>query len=188
MEMFGGFEYPDGTFFVDCIEEFIEFEKAFMDKMEEMRETNIHTYPVLTYCLVYRNKKFQDEEFAKWASKRNMKWADANFLISADTTSAASCCRLLSDTTKLTGVMNSIGGSSLNIGSVSVITMNIAAYAYQSKSLKDFYDILIDNTKLVIETNDVVRKIIKRNIEKGLLPNYSYELMLMERQFNTIGM
>lgn len=186
--MFGGFVYPDGTLFIDCIEDFIEFQKAFLDKLSEMRETNLFTYPVLTYCLVYRDGEFKDEEFARWASKHNMRWADSNFLISADTTSAASCCRLLSDTTKLKGVMNSIGGSSLDIGSVVVTTMNLAGLAYQSNSVNEFFDNLIKTTKLVIDINDVVRDIIKRNIEKGLLPNYSYELMKLERQFNTIGM
>lgn len=187
-EMFGGFIYPDGKLFVDYIEEFIEFQKRFLEILEEMRETNVYTFPVLTYCLVYRDGKFQDDEFARWASKHNMRWADANFLISPDTTSAASCCRLLSDTTKLQGVMNSIGGSSLDIGSVVVTTLNMAGFAYQSSSVREFFDILVDRTKLVIDTNDVVRDIIRRNIEKGLLPNYSFELMKMERQFNTIGL
>lgn len=187
MEMFGGFVYPDGKMFVDYIDEFIDFQKAFMNKVSELREENVFTYPVLTYCLVFRDGKFQDEEFAKWCSTHNMKWADSNFLISPDTTSAASCCRLLSDTSKLTGVMNSIGGSSLDIGSVSVITLNLAGFAYQSKSIKDFFDILTNYTNLVITGNDVIRGIIKRNVEKGILPNYSYELMRMERQFSTIG-
>lgn len=83
--------------------------------------------------------------------------------------------------------MNSIGGSSLDIGSVAVTTLNMAGYAYQSESIKDFFDILIKNVKLVIKTNDVVRNIIKRNIEKKLLPNYSYNLMKLEKQFCTIG-
>lgn len=186
-EMFGGFVYPDGKMFVDYIDDFIEFEKAFMNKLSQMREENLFTYPVLTYCLVYRNDKFQDEKFARWASKHNMRWADSNFLISPDTTSAASCCRLLSDTSKLKGVMNSIGGSSLDIGSVSVITMNLAGYAYQTNSVKEFFDVLTEKTKLVIEINDVVRSIIKRNVEKNLLPNYSYDLMKFNRQFSTIG-
>lgn len=186
-EMFGGFIYPDGTLFVDCIDEFIEFQKAFLEQLSKMRENNLFTYPVLTYCLVFRDGKFQDEDFAKWCSTHNMKWADSNFLISPDTTSAASCCRLLSDTTKLTGVMNSIGGSSLDIGSVSVITLNLAGFAYQSKTIKEFFDILTKYTKLVIDGNDVIRGIIKRNVEKGILPNYSYDLMKMEKQFSTIG-
>jgi ribonucleoside-triphosphate reductase len=187
MEMFGGLVYPDGKLFVDYIDEFIDFQKAFLNKFSEMREENLYTYPVLTYCLVYRNGKFEDEEFAHWCSNHNMKWADSNFLISPDTTSAASCCRLLSDTTKLKGVMNSIGGSSLDIGSVSVVTLNIAAYAEQAQSINEFFDILTNNVHLVIKTNDIVRHIIKRNIEKGLLPNYSYGLMKLDKQFCTIG-
>lgn len=187
-EMFGGFIYPDGKLFIDYIDEFIEFEKAFLIQLSKMREKNLFTYPVLTYCLVYRNGKFQDEEFARWASNHNIRWADSNFLVSPDTTSAASCCRLLSDTTKLKGVMNSIGGSSLDIGSVAVTTLNLAGYAYQTKSIKEFFEILTENTKLAIEINDVVRNIIKRNVEKGLLPNYSHNLMKFERQFCTIGL
>nr|DAI07830.1 MAG TPA: anaerobic ribonucleoside triphosphate reductase [Caudoviricetes sp.] len=527
MEMFGGFVYPDGKLFVDYVDEFIEFQKAFMRRVSELRKDNVFTYPVLTYCLVFRDGKFQDEEFAKWCSTHNMEWADSNFLISPDTTSAASCplsgdtdiiywsdfykefkvssikeiyfnkyknnqvpiittlsngqeikckinkfnvpieyeialvngerikttanhlnkvygkdyvptkelttndylpyglnmyqkysnmsyedgyligmflgdgsyknkneivfslneekkqeavdflsdyctkkynakisknpcksqlsgkyscvnisvkslgirglisqfvngnsaltkslnysfltcsadfrrgiidglyitdggnsnriytsskemvkslkvlfsslgmvchidednrpnrlgkntcytiryyttanktkmkdiyilddeyfwvkiksikiiknktsdtsyclevlddvepiftlgngiithnCRLLSDTSKLTGVMNSIGGSTLDIGSVSVITLNLAGFAYQSKSIDDFFNILTRYTNLVIEGNNVIRGIIKRNVEKGILPNYSYELMRMEKQFSTIGL
>lgn len=192
-EMFGGFIYPDGTLFIDCIEEFIEFQKAFLTLFAEMRKTNVYTYPVMTYCLVYRNGKFEDEEFAKWCSTHNMQWADSNFLMSPDTTSAASCCRLLSSITdlkenKLEGVMNSIGGSSLDIGSVAVTTLNLAGYAEQANNIEEFFDILIHNTKLAIEINDVARNIIKRNVEKGLLPNYTYGLMKFNRQFNTIGL
>lgn len=191
-EMFGGFVYPDGTLFIDCIDEFLDFQKAFLNKLSQMRETNVFTYPVLTYCLVYRDGKFVDEEFARWCSDHNTKWADSNFLISPDTTSAASCCRLLSSITdlkkpKLEGVMNSIGGSSLDIGSVVVTTMNLAAYAEQAKDINDFFDILKSRVRLVIEINDVVRSIIRRNVEKGLLPNYTYELMKLDRQFNTLG-
>ena len=192
-EMFGGFIYPDGTMFIDCIDEFIDFQKSFMEKLSLMREDNLFTYPVLTYCLVYRDNKFEDENFARWCSRHNMKWADSNFLMSPDTTSAASCCRLLSSITdlkenKLQGVMNSIGGSSLDIGSVVVTTLNLAGYAEQTNSVNEFFDILVQKTKLVIDTNDVVRNIIQRNVEKGLLPNYSYNLMKFNRQFNTIGL
>lgn len=195
-EMFGDFIFPDGTLFIDCIDEFMDFQKSFMEKISQMRDDNILTYPVLTYCLVYRDGEFQDIEFAQWASKHNMKWADSNFLISPDTTSAASCCRLLSSIEdlksvkkeKLTGVMNSIGGTSLDIGSVVVTTLNLAGLTYQSASKEDFFKKLDEKIRLVIETNDVVRGIIRRNVEKGLLPNYSYNLMKFDRQYNTIGM
>ena len=192
-EMFGGFIYPDDTLFIDCVDEFMDFQKAFLRLLSTMREDNLYTYPVLTYCLVYRDGKFADEEMSRWASNHNMRWADSNFLISPDTTSAASCCRLLSSITdlkenKLHGVMNSIGGSSLDIGSVVVTTLNLAGYAEQTTNLEEFFSILENNTRLVIDINDTVRHIIKRNMDKGLLPNYSYGLMKFERQFNTIGM
>lgn len=187
-EMFGGTIFPDGMIFYDYIDEFIDFQKAFLEKFSEMRKTNVFTYPVLTYCLVYRDGKFADEEFARWCSDHNIEFADSNFLISPSTASAASCCRLLSDTSKLEGVMNSIGGSSLDIGSVTVITLNLAGYAYKSKNIDEFFKNLEHYTRLVIDGNDVVRHIIQRNVEKGLLPNYSYNLIKMNRQFNTIGL
>ena len=34
---------------------------------------------------------------------------------------------------------------------------------------------------------DVVRHIIKRNVEKGLLPNFSYGLVDFEHLYNTVG-
>lgn len=334
--MFGGFIYPDGQMFIDHVEPFIEFQKAFLLKLQEMRATNVFTYPVMTYNLVYRDGKFLDEEFARWLSNHNRMYADANFLISADTTSAASCCfaggqsatalidgnlvtgrfrdlydsavkskdvyvplygswsparivrvkldkstdmylikteggrtidvtdnhivpvrygekradqvlvgdllpidntkeeetelsydkvesieayrsseeyvycfetenenvpyftlangivthncRLVSNFSDLKGVvLNSIGGSSLDIGSVVVTTLNLAGYAQQAETEEEFFHILRDRVELVIKTNDVVRGIIQRNIEKGLLPNYSLGLMKMNRQMNTVG-
>jgi len=38
-----------------------------------------------------------------------------------------------------------------------------------------------------LQTLDVVRDIIKRNVSKGLLPNYSLGIMNMSSQYNTIG-
>lgn len=186
-EMFGDFVYPDGKLFIDYVDEFIDFEKAFMNRMEEMRKTNLFSYPVLTYCLIYRNGKFEDEEFARWCSDRNTTWGDANFLISQSTASLASCCRLLNDRTKVQGFVNSIGGGDMGIGSLSVETLNLAGLAYQSKDVNEFFDKIIEKTKLVIDVNDTIRHIIQRNVEKGLLPNYTHGLIDMDKQMSTIG-
>ncbi len=186
-EMFGGFIYPDGKMFIDYIDEFIEFEKAFMNKMEEMREENIYTFPVITYSLVYRDNKFQDEEFAHWCSDRNIKYGDANFLVSSSTSSTAACCRLLNDTSKVQGFVNSIGGGDVGIGSLCVETLNLAGLAYQSKTKEEFFEKLNETTRLIIDVNDTIRHIITRNIEKGLLPNYSLGLINIKAQMCTIG-
>ena len=81
---------------------------------------------------------------------------------------------------------NSIGGTALEVGSVKVNTINLARIAYETKSKEDYLKQLSDEVILCLQMLDVVRHIIQRNIEKGLLPNYSYALMHMKSQYNTI--
>ena len=53
--LFGGLEFPDGTLFIDCIPEFMEHQKLFMETVSEIRTSNMFTYPVLTYSLLYKD-------------------------------------------------------------------------------------------------------------------------------------
>ena len=73
--LFGGVEFPDGTFAIDHIEDLIEFQKMFMEVVSEIREVNMFTYPVLSYSLLYQNKHFIDEDFARWCSNHNCRWS-----------------------------------------------------------------------------------------------------------------
>lgn len=91
-ELFGGTQFPDGTFAIDFIEELIDCQKVFMDVVSQIRSKQMFTYPVLTYSLLYKDGKFQDEEFARWASKHNMKWSDSNFFISDNVSVLSNCC------------------------------------------------------------------------------------------------
>jgi len=186
--LFGGLEYPDGTFFIDYIDEFMEHQKIFMDVVSEIRSVNMFTFPILTYSLLYKNGKFVDEEFARWCSDHNTLWNDSNFFISGDVTTLSNCCRLLSDTSKLSGFINSIGGTALSIGSIKVNTINLVRIAYESNCDEEEYlRILRDRTELCCKTLDTVRHIIKRNIEKGLLPNYQDGAIEIDKQYCTIG-
>jgi len=98
-------------------------------------------------------------------------------------------CRLLSDSTKLTGFVNSLGAAGLEIGSVKVSTVNLHAIALESNKDEDkFLQILRDRILLNCKVLSVQRFIIKRNIDKGLLPNYSSGLTNIDRQFSTCGM
>lgn len=199
MALFGGVEYPDGTCVIDYIDELIEYQKAFMEKVSEIRSINMMTFPVLTYALLRIDGKFVDEDFAKWCCKHNMKWADSNFFISKDVTSLSNCCRLVSDVKNL-GYFNSIGGTALEVGSVKVNTINLARIAYTTKvwseknhitnkvQIKAYYlDLLKSKVNLCLRVLDRVRSIIARNIEKGLLPNYTLDLIHLKSQYNTIG-
>lgn len=184
--LFGGKEYPDGSFVIDEIDNIIEYEKAFMNIVSKIRSQNMMTFPVLSYSLLRVNGKFVDEEFAKWACRHNMQWADSNFFIGDDITSLSNCCRLVSDVKNL-GYFNSIGGSALEVGSIKVNTINLARIAYENKTQDEYIAQLKNEVVLCLKALDVVRSIIKRNVEKGLLPNYSYQIMNMSSQYNTIG-
>ena len=187
-EIFGGREYPDGSLVIDYIDDIIEFQKAFMRVISKIRSEMMFTFPVLTYSLLYQNGKFVDEKFARWCSDHNTEWNDSNFFISDNVTALSSCCRLVNDFSKLDGFINSIGGTSLKIGSVKVNTINLRRIAIESENDEEKYmELLEKRVRLCIEVLDVVRHIIVRDVEKGLLPNYTKGLIDIKNQYNTIG-
>lgn len=186
--LFGGMVYPDGTYVIDCVEDLMEHQRIFMEVVSEIRSVNMFTFPVLTYSLLYKDGKFADEEFARWCSDHNTQWNDSNFFVSGDVTTLSNCCRLLSDTTKLSGFINSIGGTALSIGSVKVNTINLMRIALETEcDEKKYLSLLKKRTLLCCKTLDVVRGIIRRNVEKGLLPNYQDGMIEMDKQYCTVG-
>ena len=191
--IFGGLDFPDGEPIMDHIEEIITFEKWFMEELHKTREEHTFTFPVISYCLLYSDetKSFVDEEFARWCSDENSYWMDGNFYEGRSIDTLSSCCRLTSDTSKLKGFINSIGGTSLSIGSCKVATINLRRIALETKDLenkeKEYLKLLKKKAIIDLKCLDVQRDIIKRNIEKGLLPNYSYGLMELKNQYSTIG-
>jgi len=194
--LFGSKRYPDNSLVIDYVEEIMEFQKEFMQVVSEIREKQIFTFPILSFALLYDEKtnKFADEEFAKWAVNHNLKWMDSNFYIGRDITVLSSCCRLCSSIEdlekdkKLEGYTNSIGNPSISIGSIKVSTVNLMRVALTSKDKEEFMVNLKKITNLNIKVLDIQRSIIARNIDKGLLPMYSYGLMDLNKQFSTIGL
>ncbi len=192
-ELFGGRVYPDGQFVIDNIDGIIEHQKVFMDVVKEIRKEMMATFPVITYSLLFRDGKFVDEDFAKWACKENMEWCDGNFYLGSDVTSLSSCCRLVNNLEdvhkkKNLGFINSIGGTSLSIGSVKVNTINLRRIGLDASFNEEkFFELLRKRVDTTVKTLDIVRTIIRRNVEKGLLPNYTYGLLKLENQYNTIG-
>ena len=64
---------------IDSEEEIINFQKDFIDVVNEIRNTNVFTFPILTASLLYQNGKFVDEDFAKWACEASRQWNIFNF-------------------------------------------------------------------------------------------------------------
>ena len=201
--LFGGVQYPDGSYVIDQVEELIQHQKTFMEVVSQIRSENMFTFPVLTYSLLKRKdipqeeaaemlktgqyNIFVDQEFARWCSDHNTTWNDSNFFMSDDVTTLSNCCRLLSDTTKLSGFINSIGGTALSIGSVKVNTINLMRIALETETKDEYLRLLRRRAILCCRTLDTVRHIIKRNVEKGLLPNYQAGAVEMDKQYCTIG-
>lgn len=186
--LFGGVEYPDGSFVIDDIEGIVEHQKIFMEVVSTIRSENMFTFPVLTYSLLYKDNKFVDEDFARWCSNHNTKWNDSNFFTSDNVGVLSNCCRLLSDTSKLDAFINSIGGTALSIGSVKVNTINLMRIVLETEcDEKKYLALLKKRTLLCCKTLDIIRHIISRNIEKGLLPNYVEGGMELSKQYCTVG-
>lgn len=183
--IFGGGIFPDGGLMIDEEEEIIEFQKDFIKVVNDIREKNIFTFPVLTASLLYVDGKFVDEDFAKWACEASRKWNLFNFFTDSTVNSLSNCCRLKSDVTDL--YFNSIGGTALKVGSVKVSTLNIARVAYRATNEKDFLVKLRDLTDLNLKILDAQRAIIERNVEKGLLPSFSSGLVDFEHLYSTVG-
>lgn len=183
--IFGASKFPDGSYMIDEEEEIIQFQKDFIDVVNEIREENVFTFPVLTASLLYIDNKFVDEDFAKWACEASRKWNLFNFFTDSSVNSLSNCCRLKSDVTDL--YFNSIGGSALKVGSVKVSTLNIARLSYEHNNEEDFLNALKDLTNLNLKILDVQRSIIKRNVEKGLLPSFSSGLVDFEHLYSTVG-
>lgn len=184
--LFGGSQFPDESFMIDFEDEIIEFQKMYMEVMSNIRSENMFTFPVSTISLLRKEEQFQDKEFAEWAIKHNMKWSDSNMFIDDSVSSLSNCCRLKSNVRDL-GYFNSIGGTALKVGSVKVSTINLARIALDTNSKEEYLEELKKRTLCNIKALDVVRNIIKRNVEKGLLPNFTYGLIDFEHLYNTIG-
>lgn len=185
--LFGGAQFPDGSYMIDDLKEIQDFQKVFMETIAEIRQHNMFTFPVLTISLLRKNGKFEDEEFARWGVEHNRIWSDSNLFIDDSVNSLSNCCRLKSNIEDL-GYFNSIGGTALKVGSVKVSTVNLARLALEHPNNEDEYlTALKELVELDCKALDCVRHIIRRNVEKGLLPNFSKGIVDFEHLYNTVG-
>ena len=184
--LFGGAEFPDGSFMIDYEEEIMQFQKWFLEEMSNIRSENMFTFPVNSISLLRQDGKFVDEEFARYAVQHNLKWSDSNLFIDSTVNSLSNCCRLRSSIENL-GYFNSIGGTALKVGSIKVNSINLARLALDTNTENEYLEELKNRVECCLRTLDVIRLIIKRNVEKGLLPNFSHGLIDFEHCYQTIG-
>jgi len=322
--MFGEKTFPDGTMMIEHIEPFMQYQKDFLEYETRLRREKFFTFPVITASIIFKDDKFQDEDFVRYIAEHNIEFGDANVYISDTADNLSSCCfdkstefitsegdivsfadykdgdevivpthkseakkakvkyfgkqdlnkvvfarqgqfnndvytsikyvtanhrwlledgsktnylkvddnifikdgyewrvesiepykknqdvwclvveddesfilkdrivtsncRLKNDTSLLKGNFNSIGGTSLSIGSVKVITLNLVRCALESKNEKEFYENVAEKTRLVHDALEIQRGVIQKNIDKGLYPLYDAELIQLKNQYSTVG-
>ena len=95
-------------------------------------------------------------------------------------------CRLKSNVEEL-GYFNSIGSTALKVGSVKVSTINLARLALEHTTEEEYLEALKKLVELDCKVLDVVRHIIERNVEKGMLPNFTHGLVDFKHLYNTVG-
>lgn len=194
--LLGEESFPDGSLIIDHLEEIIQYQKDFLDYERELRHQKFFTFPVMSASLLFQDGEYVDEDMARYVCKHNMEWEDVNIYNAKEVDGMSSCCRLTSSLKDiednieedLQGHFNSIGGSSISIGSAKVNTLNLVRIALESKcNFEEYKKILKDRVNISHKYLYVQREVLKKNIKKGLLPLYSYELLDMKRQFSTIG-
>lgn len=186
--LFGGAVFPNGEFMIDHKEGIMTFQKWFLEEMRRIKDDGkaMFTFPVNTISLLRKDGKFKDEEFAKWACEHNRKWNDSNFFVDDSVTSLSNCCRLKSNIQDL-GYFNSIGGTALKVGSVKVSTINLARISLESSTEKEYLNVLKDRLVVNLNALHIVRNILKKNVERGMLPNFQDGLIDFEHLYNTVG-
>lgn len=192
LKFFANKQYPDGTDILEHINELIIFQKDFLDYIGELRKIKWHTFPVLSASLIFKDGEYEDEETSKYVVHHNWYYGfnDVNIMNVEEVTSAASCCRLVSNIAELdeNKIFNSIGGSDLNVGSTKVGTNNLVRLAILSEGdIGKFIQLVRENTQLIHKFHYAHRKILQKLIDRGLLPLYTHGLMKLKDQFATIG-
>lgn len=132
--------------------------------------------------IIYKKEYVTDDEYVycfEMADSSKPYFTLANGIVTHN-------CRLKSDIKNL-GYFNSIGGTALKVGSVKVNTINLARIALDTNSEEEYLKELKHRVTIILCALHAVRHIIKRNVEKGILPNFTHGLIDFEHLYNTCG-
>ena len=99
------------------------------------------------------------------------------------------CCHLRLDLRELRrNVTGGLFGSGEMTGSVGVVTINMPRLGYLSKDEDEFYDRLDKLLNIAKESLEIKRKVVKKNMDDGLIPYSKRYLGTLDYHFSTIGL
>jgi ribonucleoside-triphosphate reductase len=166
--------------------------KAFIEvMMEGDKNGRVFTFPIPTYNIT---RDFDwDSENSSLLFEMTGKYGLPYFqnFVNSDLRPGdvrAMCCRLqlnLKELRKKTGGLFGFGEST---GSIGVVTINMPRIGYLSKDEDDFFGRLERVMTLAKTSLEIKRKIVNRNMEKGLLPYTKRYIGHLNHHFSTIGL
>lgn len=169
----------------------LKIQDLWVDVFNEESKRRLFTFPVQTLSIATvedpetGKQKIVDEDFYNKMMAKNSKLASQN-VYAGDSSTLSSCCRLRSDKSKI--FTNSLGGSTSNIGSFGVCTINLATLGLRYKdNLDKFYEELEKNIRYAQEVNRCKMNFIKKDIKRGALPMYTLGFVALDKQYATLG-
>lgn len=130
-----------------------------------------YRFPISTANISLEKGEIKDKEFLRLITKYNTEGL-FNLYVTEGTAKVASCCRLLSDSSELTGLagLDSFGNGGINLGSTRVCTINLPGAAFRSGgSWKNFLKELDDSVSVAHRLLLSHRKLLESLVEKGYL-------------------
>ncbi|RKY69020.1 MAG: ribonucleoside triphosphate reductase [Candidatus Latescibacterota bacterium] len=166
--------------------------QAFLEVMTEGDMTGrVFTFPIPTYNITKdfdwdnKNAELLFEMTAKYGLPyfQNFIRSDLN---PGDVRSM--CCRLQLDLRELRKKTGGLFGFGESTGSIGVVTINMSRLGYLSNSQEEFFQRLDRLMALAKNSLEIKRKLVKRNMEEGLLPYTKRYLDTLDNHFSTIGL
>ncbi|MCS7170827.1 MAG: ribonucleoside triphosphate reductase [Aquificaceae bacterium] len=188
----GGVERPDLGCYGEYQKEMNMINRAFMEvMMEGDYRGRIFSFPIPTYNITPDFDWSSENARLLWrmTARYGIPYFQ-NFLSSSlkpgDVRSM--CCRLQLDLRELRSRMGGLFGSADKTGSIGVVTINLPRIGYLSSSENEFFERLAELMELAKESLEIKRKVIERNLKKGLMPYSREYLQSFDTFFSTIGL
>lgn len=188
--MYGKFRFPDNT--EPTYEEVDYLQRLYLTWLNEERLKCMLTFPVTTCALIFKDGKYEDENFFKYICKEYSKGNSFFTYISETADSLSSCCRLRNkiSTNEFNFTNGNVGEMT---GSKNVITLDINRIVqdyskefktFDSEGFKSYFiEILNRVYKYHVAYNDILHDFYNAN----LYDSYRAGYINLDRQYLTIG-
>lgn len=205
--MFGRFTFEDGT--APQKESIMWLQKDFMMWFNEERTKCMLTFPVESAAMIYKDGKFQDEEFFDFICQEYARGHSFFTYISDTADSLSSCCRL-KNAINVKEFSFTNGNISLQSGSKSVITLNLSRIIQNicrdwsakqgveatmgtkymdQEGFKEYMDSqIVEILERVYKYHEAYNELLWDLYNAGMLPVYSAGFINLNKQYLTIGL